>query len=269
MKVIHASLSLALLALLAPIASHAQQSPGSGTLDESASRWSIGIAGVLRDSEYAGEGNRSIVFPIVGYEGERFFLRGPIAGYRLVDRDRFGLNAFVAARLDGIDADDFGTEELARRGIDRDLLEDRDDSADAGLSAAWKDGAGELELDVRADITNTSDGYQFTVNYRYPIRIGRVTLTPGLGAAVMSDDMANYYYGTLDEEVAHGVVDYKPGRSTVPHVGVSAVVPFASRWLFLANAQVRSLPDEIRDSPLLGHDVDNVTTLFLGVSRRF
>ena len=269
MKAIHASLLLALLALLAPSPSHAQQSPGSGTTDEPASRWSIGIAGVLRDSEYAGEGNRSIVFPTVAYEGERFYLRGPVAGYRLVKRDRFGLNAFVAARLDGIDADDFGVEELARRGIDRDLLEDRDHSADAGLSAMWKGGAGEVELDVRADITNTSDGYQAAVNYRYPIRVGRVTLTPGLGATVLSDDMANYYYGTLEEEVARGVVDYKPGRSTIPHIGLSAVVPFASRWLFIANAQLRSLPDEIQDSPLLEHDVENVTMLFISVSRRF
>ena len=266
MRVIHASL---LLALLAPIPLLAQEPPEPGAVDESPSRWSIGIAGVLRDSEYAGEGNRSIVFPNVAYEGERFYLRGPVAGYRLVKQDHFSLNAFVAGRLDGIDADDFGVAELARRGIDRDLLEDRDHSADAGLSAAWKGGAGELELDVRADITNTSDGYQAAINYRYPFQIGRVTLAPGLGATVLSDDMANYYYGTLDEEVARGVVDYKPGRSTIPHIGLSAIVPFASQWLFIANAQLRSLPDEIQDSPLVEHDADSVAMLFIGVSRRF
>ena len=266
MRAIQASLCLV---LLAPIPLHAQEALQPVAVNDSPSRWSIGIAGVLRNSEYAGEGNRSIVFPNVVYEGDRFYLRGALAGYRLVKQDRFSLNAFVAGRLEGIDADDFGIEELARRGIDRDLLEDRDHSADAGLSAAWKGGAGELELDVRADITNTSDGYQAAINYRYPIQIGRVTLTPGLGATVLSDDMANYYYGTLDEEVARGVVDYKPGRSTIPHIGLWAVVPFASQWLFLANAQVQSLPDEIQDSPLVEHDADSVATLFIGVSRRF
>jgi outer membrane protein len=149
------------------------------------------------------------------------------------------------------------------------LLEDRDHSIDAGLSATWKGAAGELELDARADITGTSDGYQIAVDYRYPFRIGRVIVKPGIGATMLSDDMANYYYGTLDEEVARGVVDYKPGSATIPHVGVSVVVPFAAQWLFIGNAQLRSLPDEIKDSPLVERGADSVSVLFIGVSRRF
>ncbi|HEX7802643.1 MAG TPA: MipA/OmpV family protein [Pseudoxanthomonas sp.] len=266
MKASRASLCLV---LLAPFASHAQEPPGSETTDESVSHWSLGIAAVLRDSEYAGEGNRTLVVPSVSYEGEWFYWRGATLGYRLAKTDHFSLDGFVAARLDGIDADDFGVDELAERGVDRDLLEDRDHSADAGLSATWKGAAGELELDARADITGTSEGYQVSVDYRYPIRIGRVTVKPAIGATMLSDDMANYYYGTLDEEVARGVVDYKPGSATIPHVGVSVVVPFASKWMFIGNAQLRSLPDEIQDSPLVEEGTDSVSLLFIGVSRRF
>ena len=266
MKAARASLCLV---LLAPFVSHAQEPLASGTADKPVSHWSLGIAGVLRDSEYAGEGNRTLVVPSVSYEGEWFYWRGATLGYRLAKTDHFSVDGFIAARLDGIDADDFGAAELAERGIDRDLLEDRDHSADAGLSATWKGAAGEIELDARADITGTSEGYQIAVDYRYPFRIGRVTVKPGIGATMLSDDMANYYYGTLDEEVARGVVDYKPGRSTIPHIGVSVMVPFAERWLFIGNAQLRSLPDEIQDSPLVEQGADSVSLLFIGVSRRF
>ena len=266
MRAIRASLYLV---LLVPFVSHAQEPLESGTPDEPLSHWSLGIAAVLRDSEYAGEGNRSLVVPSLSYEGEWFYWRGATLGYRLARTERFSLNGFIAGRLDGIDADDFGVSELAERGIDRNLLEDRDHSADAGLSATWKGAAGELELDARADITGTSEGYQLAVDYRYPFHIGRVTVTPGVGATMLSDDMANYYYGTLDEEVARGVVDYKPGRAILPHVGVSVVVPFAKQWLFIGNAQLRSLPDEINDSPLVERDTDSVSLLFIGVSRRF
>lgn len=266
MRALHAPLCLA---LFAPFASHAQQPPESGAGDEPVSHWSLGIAGVLRDSEYAGEGNRTLAVPSVSYEGEWFYWRGATLGYRLVKTDHFSLDGFIAGRLDGIDADDFGADELAARGIDRDLLEDRDHSADAGFSATWKGAAGELELNARADITSTSDGYQIAVDYRYPFRIGRVTVMPGIGATMLSDDMANYYYGTLNEEVARGVVDYKPGSATIPHVGVSVVVPFASQWQFIGNAQFRSLPDEIQDSPLVEQGADSVSLVFIGVSRRF
>lgn len=255
--------------LLAPFASHAQDAVESETPVAPASHWSFGVGGVIRNSEYAGEDNRSLVVPYIGYEGERFYWRGATAGYRFIDRENFSLAGIIAGRLDGIDADDFGVAELARRGIDRRLLEDRDHSADAGVSATWKGAAGELEIDLRADITDTSGGYQCGINYRYPIRFGRVTIAPGIGVTALSEDMANYYYGTLDEEVARGVVDYKPGSVAIPHVGVSAVVPFAQRWAFIANAQYRALPDEIQDSPLVEEDTDNVTTLFIGISRSF
>lgn len=266
MRAVRASLCLV---LLAPFVSHAQEPLETETADEPLSPWSVGVAGVLRDSEYAGEGNRSLVVPYVSYEGEWFYWRGATLGYRLAKTDHFSVDGFIAGRLDGIDADHFGVAELAERGIDRDLLEDRDHSIDAGLSATWKGAAGELELDARADITGTSDGYQIAVDYRYPFRIDRVVVKPGIGATMLSDDMANYYYGTLDEEVARGVVDYKPGRATIPHVGVSVIVPFASQWLFIGNAQLRSLPDEIQDSHLVEQGADSVSLLFIGVSRRF
>ena len=268
MRASHACLPLL---FLLPLAAHAQvvERTDATALDQLPVRWSAGVAAVSRDSEYAGEGTRTRLLPNIAFDGDRFYLRGAAFGYRVHASDRFELRTFVAGRLDGIDADDFGRAELARRGIDRDLLDDRDDSADVGIAGSWKGKAGKLELDVRADVTDTSGGHAVALDYSYPFRFGRTSLVPSVGAIRLSDDMANYYYGTLDSEIARGVVAYRPGAVTVPRAGVSLVHPFAKRWAFIANVEYRVLPDELKDSPLVEEGMDGSGSLFLGISRGF
>ena len=253
------------LLLAIPFAANAQ-STESGS---EPSGWNVGIAVAARDQLYAGERGQTYVFPFVNYQGERFYWEGPTVGLRLIKLDHFTLSGFVAARGDGIDAEDFGRAELARHGINRDLLEDRDFSADAGVAATWKGAAGEFELDLRGDIGGVSDGFQASVDYRYPVTIGKVTLVPGVGASALSKDLANYYYGTLPEEVARGVVDYRPGEVVVPHLGIAAIVPFAERWMFISGVKVDILPNEISDSPLIQDDTEAAPAMFMAVTYGF
>jgi outer membrane protein len=259
------------LLLLLPLSAAAQvvERTDKQAHDQLSSRWSAGLAVVHRDSEYAGEGTRTRLLPNVAYDGDRFYLRGAAFGYRAYQDDRFEFRAFVAGRLDGIDADDFGRAELARRGVDRDLLEDRDDSVDVGVGASWKGAAGKLDLDARVDVTGTSDGYSIALDYSYPVTLGRTTLVPSIGAMRLSADMADYYYGTLDEEVARGVVAYRPGAATVPRASLTLIHPFAKRWALLGNLEYRALPDALQDSPLIEEDKDRSASLFIGVSRGF
>ena len=152
-----------LLLLIAAFSTQAQQN------DESGSDWGLGVGVAIRDTLYAGETNHVQAFPYVHYEGERFFIKGPMLGYKIVKGEIFTLSGFVAANLNSVDADDFGVAELALNGIDRNLLEDRKNAADAGISASFNiESVGEFELDIRGDITGTSDGYQTSLDYRYP-----------------------------------------------------------------------------------------------------
>lgn len=259
------STRIALLALLtAPFASHAQD-------DESrADGWGVGVGVSIRSTLYAGEDNRTLPFPLVNYEGERYYVKGPVIGYKFIDNASFTLNGFVAARFDGVDAKDFGRSALAARGINRDLLEDRDMAADIGVSAVFKtDTAGEFELDLRADATNTSDGYQASLDYRYPFEAGPVKLIPSIGVVSLSDKLANYYYGTLPKEVARGVVDYRPGSAIITRAGFTAILPTSPRWAFIAIVSADAYPDEITDSPLIDAGTDIVPSIFLGVIRIF
>lgn len=232
-------------------------------------RWGLGLGLIANDSPYAGEGTRVMPIPLVRYSGERFYIGMGGAGWRIVENDSFELTALGKLRFDGFDADDLGREELARNGIDRRQLEDRDKSFDIGLDMKWTGRAGEIELELLADATDTSGGQEASIQYGYPFDLVKGILSPNVGITWQSEDTANYYYGTLDKEVARGVVDYKPGAVTIPHIGVSYFRPLGEKWSLMAFAKYSSLPDEIKDSPLIEADTNGTASMFIGFSRGF
>ena len=207
--------------------------------------------------------------PLLSYEGERFFWRGIGGGAHLLKQDGFALDATLSARMDGIDRDDFGASELAERGIKRALLEDRDNGLDLGLAASWRGSFGQFELAIRNDVTGASKGYEASLKYGYPMQWGGTRVTPHIGISQLSKKLANYYYGTLPEEVARGVACYQPGSAAVPRIGIDVMRPFAGRWMFIGNLSYKHLPSKISASPLVEKDKNGAVSAFFGVSRGF
>lgn len=236
---------------------------------QQAPRWGLGVGAAVSDSVYAGEGTRVTPFPLVSYQGERFYWRGISGGAHLVKRGGFTLDATLSARFDGIDKDDFGVAELAERGIDRALLEDRDDAFDLGLAGSWSGAYGQLDLGVKGDITSTSKGYEANITYSYPVQWGATRIAPNVGVSHLSKKLANYYYGTLPEEVARGVTSYQPGSAAVARIGIDVMRPFAGNWVFIGNVAYRKLPTKLSDSPLVEKDKDGSVSAFIGFSRGF
>ncbi|MGM3390151.1 MipA/OmpV family protein [Stutzerimonas stutzeri] len=235
---------LVFLAVALPLAAQA---------DESGFQ-SVGLGLSASQGVYAGEDRSVSLLPLLRYESERLFVRGLTGGVHLYQNEAFGLDAIVAGRFDGIDADDFGRNELLENGIDRDLLEDRDNGVDLGLRASWMGAAGELQAIARGDVSGASDGYELSLEYGYPFSVAGAEVTPALTMSYLSDKLADYYYGTHSEEEARGVSRYRPGSAFVPGVAFSVVKPLGERWLFNAGASYQSLPDRITDSPLTEGD---------------
>lgn len=232
-------------------------------------RWSLGAGIGLTDSPYAGEGTKVTPLPLLRYEGDRFFFRGLTGGAHLFSNSAFSLDAIASLRMDGIDAKDFGRQELARNGINRNLLKNRDNGLDLGLVASWRSSVGEFELTAKADASGASEGYELEAKYGYEFEIGRGSLTPGISVSYLSKDMANYYYGTLKEEVARGVVNYKPGAATIPKLGVTYMHPIGQDWRFMSALQYKFLPSKISDSPLLESKPKGETSIIFGLTRSF
>lgn len=244
----------------------AQSKPAEPAHDD---RWSLGLGASVRDSPYAGEGTRIRPWPLITYEGERLFWRGRAGGVHLVSSGSFSLDAILSVRLDGFDIEDLGRRELLANGLNPDLLEDRDDGLDVGLAVGWRGRAGELKLEALADATDASGGYEVKLNYGYALHWGRTTFVPDVGVTWMSKDLADYYYGILDEEVARGVSAYRPGSVVVPQVSVGFSRPFGAKWRMIGAVSYEFLPDEISDSPLLEPDTSGVPRLTIGFSRSF
>jgi MipA family protein len=231
-------------------------------------RWGLGLGAVVSDNPYAGRDTRYTPLPLITYDSERFFFRGITGGVHLFDNELLQLDFIVQGDFGGIDADDFGRRELALNGIDRDLLEDRDDTAQAGFQLGFEGRLGELKLEFVADVLDASGGYEASAEYGYPITFGeRLTLTPMLGVKWLSADTADYYYGTLDAEVARGVVRYRPGAVAIPEVGLDVKYNLGGRWMLLGNLSYGALPSKISDSPLV--DDDRAAGLMIGVIRAF
>ena len=118
------SLSLAASGAMAQSADASAQKP----------RWGFGLGAVVSDSVYAGEGTRVKPVPLLSYEGERFYWRGISGGAHLMRIGDLAVDATLSGRMDGVDRKDFGTAELAERGVNRALLSDRDNGLDLGLA---------------------------------------------------------------------------------------------------------------------------------------
>jgi outer membrane protein len=219
--------------------------------------WSVGVGAIVSDRGYVGEDRRVVPIPFVSYEGERFFIRGPGVGMRLVDRDAFDLELVARARFDGFDAED----------LDIAGLEDRDDGVDLGLVATFSGDFGEWEASAVGDVAGASDGQELKLKYGYPIRGKRIVITPNVSLRWWSENLADYYFGTRDAEVARGLPAYAPGDALVPEIGVSAVAPLSRQWVAFGQAGYQRWPDAIRDSPLI--ERSGGSSVILGIAYRF
>lgn len=262
MKSTFAALAFALV--LTPGLALAQDRP-----DADRGGWSLGFAVIAADSPYVGEGTRVLPVPTFGYEGERFSLRGLTGAFHLVDTGSFQLDVLASARLDGFDIDDLNASGLAANGVDARLLEDRDHGLDAGIGLAWAGAFGRLRVQALADVTDASGGQEVGVSYAYPVQAGAWTWLPAAGVRWMSKDLAGYYFGTLDREVARGVTAYDPGEAVVPDVGVFGTRRIGERWRLHGGVQYRFLPGELSDSPLLKRGADGVMVFNVGMAYRF
>ena len=172
--------------------------------------------------------------------------------------------------MDGFDIEDLGRTELQANGLDPTLLDDRDDGLDAGMRFSYRAPFGLVALEGIHDITGASEGFEIKFDYRYQWRLDQTSITAIAGASWLSEDTANYYYGTLDEEVARGVTAYSPGSAVIPRVGLQMMRSLGStKWQVLGAVDYQFLPDELQDSPLLEPDSEGMARVMIGLSRRF
>jgi len=259
---------LALIALM-PAAAWAQSTaaPDDSTDPTTASRWRLGLGVAVFNNGYVGRGSQVLPLPIVDYAGDRFFIHGIMGGVHLLKSDGFVVDAIITPGFNNIDASDFSRADLARRGINRSDLQNRDISVDAGFAATWTGGLGQLKAVAKTDISGNSNGAEYSLEYGYPLQWDGFKITPNVGATFLSAKVADYYYGIHPEEVRRGVPGYTPGGSLIPDVGVNVIRPLGPKWALMINVKYNALPNKISNSPLI--DSSHGTAVMVGFSRAF
>ncbi|MHB0968295.1 MAG: MipA/OmpV family protein [Thermoanaerobaculia bacterium] len=243
-------MAAALIALLPCMASAQPASMGPW-------RKSAGIAVVVPSNPYAGRDDDPMVVPAIGYEGERFFFRGIIAGVRVARPGEFQIDLLARPRFSGYEAKDSAYLE----GMD-----DRRKSADAGVQFGWRRGPFGARASWMADVLGYSGGNEISAEVFAPIPAGPVRLQASVGAQRQSSPLTNYSFGVRKSEATDSRPYYEPGSAVNPYLGLQAIYNFG-RWTAGAIARSEWLDDGIANSPIVEGDtsVGGVLT----IARRF
>lgn len=255
-------LLLSTLLLLSSLSVSAQDEPTPPEPSPTPSpiQWSLGLGAFSSPRPYVGAENSRIVAPLIELSYGRLYVQGIQAGYRLIDSDRFSVDARAGIVFNGLDPDDSDYLE----GMNK-----RRPTIEGGFVFDWKPGKYRLSTSAYTDLLGRSYGQQAAVDFSRTWTFNRYRwgLTPSVGVVWQSSNFVDYYYGVTPEEA-------RPGR---PPFRGHSVVNFRSSLFgfFFINMRIRlvgliriqRLDNEIFDSPI----VDKQRGIFglVGITYRF
>lgn len=148
-------------------------------------------------------------------------------------------------------------------------------TADAGVRASWAGSAGTVSIDYRRDITGEFEGGEATARYEVAVRVGGVTLTPGVQLVWQDRATANHMYGVSAEQrhemIEDGVTTPLPVfevREGGLNVGgdLTMLWPVTDRIVVIAQASAAYLGESARENPGLRDDFEVQTLIGFGYS---
>ena len=234
--------------------------PGSG--------WSLGVVSVVREGIYAGEDFQTRIVPGIGYEGDRFFIRGLSGGVKLAGGDRVEIDALAKWSF-GAEREDFSDRELAANGVVPEHVEGRNGVLEAGVSIRARTAAGEITLQALTAVLGSYDGAEASLVWGYPVRAGPVRITPEAYLTYVSEGKADYWFGFLPSEIARGAPDYQPGAYMTGGAGLRFFSPLSRRWSMFGQLRYEAVPDAVRSSPLTARLPDASVSGIIGIQRSF
>jgi outer membrane protein len=181
---------------------------------------------------------------VLDLEYERFYFRGILAGFQLIERGNFRLDVIGRGQFAGYDEGD--SSFLAG-------MDERRETIEVGLSAAWQLGELELEATVAADALGRSDGTQASLELTWSKVFGRGKggLFPGVGVVWQDADFIDYYAGVNPAEARSGRPAFQ-GRSALNiGAGLRGFFKVADRVRIVGLVRAERLASEYEESPII------------------
>ena len=228
------------------------------------SPWSLGVGAAYSPEVYKGTPTNQTVIPIIGYEGENFFLRGFSAGYRINPR---GSMHNVVFRLI-YDARSFkpSDSDIA----DMKELNEREATVLGGVSYQLLTPAGMFETSAGTDVGNTHNGLYAELAWRLPYRTPFWGLTPSIGYSYNNEKLNNHLYGVSESESARtggSIAAFDPGWDGQYFVGLSGYLNLTDSVTVTGGVRYTNIEGELEESPILDSTIS--TTANVGIVYTF
>jgi len=246
MKRIQLACLAAIMALLFASASLAAE---DGKSDDGRWGFNLGLGGTFSTSEYRGVTRLGTALPIVGYEGERLYLRGLSGGMHLLKDENNELNVQISYLPQHFYASWSDNSAMKK-------LDDRYSTAMAGLNYRLRTELGTLAATISTDVLGVSNGIMADASYSYPIRFGNMSVIPTAGVQWTDANYNDYYYGIGKSEAqASGLHQYAPEAALAPYGELTLRVGLTQNWSAFASGKATFLGEEVTDSPMVERGV--------------
>jgi outer membrane protein len=210
-------------------------------------------------------------YPVTLFIYDRFYIAIDTAGYRLLANQRgtpepgqtyWYLDAIAKWRSDGYDEDD--SDELEG-------MHNRHKTIDVGGEFGISGERGKLYTSILTDALGQHDGQEFRVTYAKPFDkafdVNNLRISPSVGFALLSSNLADYYYGVRPDETRPGRPAYDPGAAVNWFVGLDTNYRLNGDWTLLASITYYWLDSDIRHSPIV--DDGYAISILAGAMYRF
>jgi outer membrane protein len=226
--------------------------------------WQAGLATTFVNGIYKDSSGYKLIYPYVGYKGDRVTIAGPSAFVRLVGPSMFHVSFGGALLPDSFNPN--RSTDLKMR-----LLNSREYSIGVGLQGSLTlQSLGLFNVQFLRAFVGGDGGFYGNASYTTMLTKGfgglSASVLPSVGVQYYSDKLSNYYYGVSSaESTKSGIAAYTPGAGYQPYLGVGLMGEVKNRFRAVVSTKVAYLPDSVKNSPIISKRYATTTTLVLSM----
>jgi outer membrane protein len=246
----------------------AQSNPGTAPPPASAdaastTQWGLGLAANVRQLPYRGADRKTRALPMLYVENAWLRVAGPsvdlkLGSWQLGPGHTLSFTGRVRYTLDGYKAGDAPV----LQGMDK-----RKDGLWGGGAVDWNTPFARLSADWTADLSGNSKGQMLQLQLDRRFGFGQLSLTPRLQARWLDRKYVDYYYGVRAAEARPDRPAYSGESATLLQAGLRLDYALQPRHAVFLDLSTTRLPDEIRNSPLVGRS--SLSSATVGYLYRF